>query len=675
MRHVNHVLALISVITLSSFSFFSSLSGGFAFDDIEAVINNRDVKGNTPWSSILYDDFWGKSLNSKTSHKSFRPLTTAVFRLLWFLSEGAFIFHLTNLVLYTLLCGLTYLVFFDLTGDTLWGWLAAVLFATHPVHAEPVCSVVGLSDLLCAVLSVGALLCYLQSCPSQTTSNGPTPKIWVSPSHLYKGSSQPPGLHHRGRKKTHWSRIAAYWLALAGMLAKEHGIMMFVMFVVYDVVHSASVHPWFYPPVRWKRISWPIIMAFSLVILRIWWQGGAPPTFQPEDNPAAFAPTFWQRLMTHHYVYSLNLWILLCPWWLCFDWAMGCVPVIQDPLEARVLAPLLLWTCICGLLIKTWKKALSSHDQSLLLSCAWLVLPFLPASNLFFTVGFVIAERMLLLPSVGFCALVALGGRTIHSLLSSRGQKVLLAFFLLLISLHITRSIHRSVQWKRESTLFRSGLQVCPNNAKVHYNIAKNAADEGEVDTALLHYQMAIRLNPRYLDAMNNLGNLLKQQGHLEMAREFLINATRTKSDSAPAWMNLGAVLAEMGDNQGAERAYTMAINLRPNYPDCFYNLANLLGNTYGKMGNYQESENHFLRAIQLNPNAANYVTNLGVLYHRWGKSELAEEAYKRSLQMDPSYKKAHENLRLLRERKKKEQRSDKVGGAYPSAAGSTGKR
>ena len=43
------------------------------------------------------------------------------------------------------------------------------------------------------------------------------------------------------------------------------------------------------------------------------------------------------------------------------------------------------------------------------MSLALLVVPFLPASNLFFRVGFVVAERILYLPSVGFCMLVTLG--------------------------------------------------------------------------------------------------------------------------------------------------------------------------------------------------------------------------------------------------------------------------
>ena len=43
---------------------------------------------------------------------------------------------------------------------------------------------------------------------------------------------------------------------------------------------------------------------------------------------------------------------------------------------------------------------------------AFLVIPFLPAANVFFRVGFVVAERVLYLPSVGFCVLVVLGFST-----------------------------------------------------------------------------------------------------------------------------------------------------------------------------------------------------------------------------------------------------------------------
>lgn len=42
-------------------------------------------------------------------------------------------------------------------------------------------------------------------------------------------------------------------------------------------------------------------------------------------------------------------------------------------------------------------------------SLALMVLPFIPATNLFFPVGFVVAERVLYTPSMGFCLMVAHG--------------------------------------------------------------------------------------------------------------------------------------------------------------------------------------------------------------------------------------------------------------------------
>ncbi len=49
-------------------------------------------------------------------------------------------------------------------------------------------------------------------------------------------------------------------------------------------------------------------------------------------------------------------------------------------------------------------------------SLCFLVLPFIPASNLFFPVGFVVAERVLYVPSIGYCMLFAVG----YSILEQR---------------------------------------------------------------------------------------------------------------------------------------------------------------------------------------------------------------------------------------------------------------
>lgn len=120
-----------------------------------------------------------------------------------------------------------------------------------------------------------------------------------------------------------------------------------------------------------------------------------------------------------------------------------------------------------------------------------LIIPFIPASNIFFTVGFVLAERTLYIPSAGYCLLVIIG---LHKLLTGTSlRNLLLLFYTFLCLTFFMRSWIRSGQWRNEDLLFTSALDVCPLNAKVHYNIARNADDAGNLNLAKLGYREALR--------------------------------------------------------------------------------------------------------------------------------------------------------------------------------------
>ena len=74
-----------------------------------------------------------------------------------------------------------------------------------------------------------------------------------------------------------------------------------------------------------------------------------------------------------------------------------------------------------------------------------------------------------------------------------------------IIMTFLAKSWTRSHDWLNEEALFRSGLRVCPNNAKVHYNVAKTLSSSGRTELAKMEYQRALRLHPEYEQAMNNL--------------------------------------------------------------------------------------------------------------------------------------------------------------------------
>lgn len=103
-------------------------------------------------------------------------------------------------------------------------------------------------------------------------------------------------------------------------------------------------------------------------------------------------------------------------------------------------------------------------------SLGFLVLPFLPASNLFFYVGFVIAERILYLPSVGACLVVGAAVSGCYRIARrngsrTRGWAVLLAT-MGLITVMSAKTLVRNTDWRNEESLYRSALHVNPPKGK-----------------------------------------------------------------------------------------------------------------------------------------------------------------------------------------------------------------
>ena len=109
------------------------------------------------------------------------------------------------------------------------------------------------------------------------------------------------------------------------------------------------------------------------------------------------------------------------------------------------------------------RPSLPDTESLVVFSLSLLALPFLPASNLFFYVGFVMAERILYIPSMGFCLLLMVGLRALWVRLRSRlGRTLLLYGTAALVLLHGTKTLLRNQDWANEELLYRSGITVNP---------------------------------------------------------------------------------------------------------------------------------------------------------------------------------------------------------------------
>lgn len=104
----------------------------------------------------------------------------------------------------------------------------------------------------------------------------------------------------------------------------------------------------------------------------------------------------------------------------------------------------------------------SRHDV-MLMAISLLVFPFIPATNLFFYVGFVVAERVLYIPSMGFCILIALGAEQLYKRTEySFKRKLLVSCTIFLLVIMSMRTVRRNMDWWHEENLYRSGIHINP---------------------------------------------------------------------------------------------------------------------------------------------------------------------------------------------------------------------
>ena len=119
--------------------------------------------------------------------------------------------------------------------------------------------------------------------------------------------------------------------------------------------------------------------------------------------------------------------------------------------------------------------------------------------------GFVVAERLLYLPSLGVCLLLAQGYRALASHRRCRGVAALslrLGLAAMLVSSGL-RTLTRNLDWRDEETLFKSGLAVNP--PKSFSNLGNILYAKGDLEDAEACFKEAILHRPNMADTHYNL--------------------------------------------------------------------------------------------------------------------------------------------------------------------------
>lgn len=265
----------------------------------------------------------------------------------------------------------------------------------------------------------------------------------------------------------------------------------------------------------------------------------------------------------------MNAWLLLNPTYLIHDYRMKVIPLITSLWDARHVCTLLTLLVLAFLFkaglhsvdsairqtredcvtLQTGTKEVSatqeksgrkmesisgdgvshislrvSHGRVILVGLFLLIIPFVPASNLFFPVGFVVAERILYLPSMGLCLIVGYAAYKMatskHRLLSTCTK----IGFVWLILTYSTKTMSRNRDWYSNLSLYSSLLKYSPDNAHMLVNAAKEFRNTGDFQRAELAYRHAMTVAPDLPSSYVNFGSMLNNLQRYQQAEEVSYN-------------------------------------------------------------------------------------------------------------------------------------------------------
>uniref|UniRef100_A0A7S4BM56 DUF1736 domain-containing protein n=1 Tax=Chrysotila carterae TaxID=13221 RepID=A0A7S4BM56_CHRCT len=422
--------------------------GPFLYDDKAAVQGNPIVIGNHSLTEALRlafsKDFWGKDdLTDEKSHKSFRPIVTlsyyANFELHGLSTWG---YHLVNAVVHGINTALAYGLVRAAYGwdpqSTRDAWVAAMLFAVHPVHCEAVQNMVGRAEVFMAFFYMLGFIAY---------------------AHLLLGRgplAPPTSLTPRAALGV----VIMLFCSLCAMLCKETGVTLPLFCIVWDalVVMRLQLHQlarlnltlalpslhdatnandthdtsakdatnandandanddhdsrrlpfdgraWRAARAAAARYAASLLVCVAMALWRASLNGDTEASINVKQNAPGFYPHPLWRSISIAWVWVEYCWTCVVPFNLCCDWSAPALPPIESWDDARLL-PLSL--CAVAAARALYSVALVRTHTRTLMGIATAFMPFLLASNLLFPVGTCKAERVLYLPVLGVCMLLA----------------------------------------------------------------------------------------------------------------------------------------------------------------------------------------------------------------------------------------------------------------------------
>ena len=477
-----------------------------------------------------------------------------------------------------------------------WPWLAAFVFALHPVHVESVAWITELKNTQSGAFFLAAALAYLRFDRSRST--------------------------------------AAWLLALslfgAALLSKSVTATLPALLLVVFWWQRGRLDP--------KRDGLPLLPFFAAAAafgsLTAWAERifigarGSGFEFTAVDRVLIAGRAIWFYL--GKLAWPANLTFIYPRW------------AIDPPVWWQYLYPLALLALVGGL----WALRHRTRAPLAALLCFGIALsPALGFVNVYpFRYSFV-ADHFQYLASLGLIALFCggLGWLVARSPAAPRWTPLAAAALILLPLGLLTHA--QSRDYADADTLYRATIARDPQSWMAHNNLAVLMLQQSP-EQALAHLDQALRANSGYPEAHNNKGLALQLLERFEEAAAAHAEALRLEPTFAEAHNNRGTALQKLNRLPEAEAAYREALRLRPESVQARVNLANVLLET----GAAEEAVAHYRAALAIDPGLADVHFTLGVALERAGRPGDAAAEYTATLRLQPSAEDAHTRLGAIAE-------------------------
>jgi protein O-mannosyl-transferase len=476
-------------------------------------------------------------------------------------------------------------------------WLAAALWALHPVQVESVAWVTELKNVQSTLFYLSALL------------------AWVK----FIGNPAKPAL-------------AFYWLALLfyalALLSKTTACTLpaILMLILW----------WKRETIGWRRILQILpflLMGLAMGMLSVWWEKHLG---DYEDPDTGVSLGLVERLL----IATRAVWFyaakIFWPLNLTFSYPRWEI----DPRSALQYLGLAGCLAVAGGL--WWSRRIVGRGVAAgVIFFAAVLSPLLGFIPLYtFRFSFV-ADHYQYLGSAGLIVLTAVGITMAFSFMEKRGLLLKPAGYGALLLILGVLTWRQCQMYSDVETLWRTTIDRNPSSWLARINLGDALLAQGQISEAIREFQEAIRLKPDYARAHYNLGNAFSNHGQISEAISEFHEALRLEPGYVAAHINLGNALLNQGQINEAIGEFQEAIRLQPDYGRAHYNL----GNALLKHGQVNEAIGEFQEAIRLEPDYAVTRINLGNALLNQGRINEAAREFQEAVRLQPDFAEARMNL------------------------------